>query len=392
MDNLISEQPITIESERFVHAEQIRLLYRQTTPATIGSPFAGALLIYLFRGVVENNYLFGWIFCLILVSVIRLMVSALFFRKELDQITILPWEKIYISGTVLHGSVWAIAWLFLIFTTDPAYHVYVVIWMIGLSASSISAYSVSLVTLLAFFIPVIIPGTIALMVVGQSQEVALGLAIILYSAVVLRAVVPINKLMLDAIRLNFYLKDEIQSRKKVEEQLQQLSLNDSLTGLANRRHMDEYLDTELKRAQRTLNPLSLVMVDIDCFKLFNDIYGHLGGDECLQRIGKIISRAVNRTSDLACRFGGEEFVLILPNTDANSAYLIAEELRKNVQALDIPHSGSELTGLDVVTISLGVATIIPEIDSTPSAIIQRADEALYKSKHNGRNQVAVDRH
>jgi len=377
------------EYKKFVRAEQIRLIYRQTAPAIAGNPLGGALLIYIFRNVVDNGILFTWLAFLILVSAIRVILSIAFSRRELDEVTILPWGQIYNLLTFLHGSVWAIAWIIFIPVEEPVYLVVVATWMVGLSAAAVSAYSVSLSSLVAYFVPVVLPGTVHLFVVGGSLATALGLAVILYSVVVLRAVLPINKLMLDAIRLNFNLKDEIHKRKKVEAKLREISLKDELTGLSNRRHFDNYLDTELKRAKRTLNPLSLILMDVDFFKAFNDSYGHPGGDACLQRIGRVIDTAVKRTSDLAFRYGGEELALILPNTNSDSAYMIAESIRKDVQALEIPHNGSKLSELNLVTISSGVATIISGKNTVASAIIQQADDALYQAKDDGRNQVVV---
>ena len=169
------------------------------------------------------------------------------------------------------------------------------------------------------------------------------------------------------------------------KRLEELSRVDGLTGIANRRRLDEELDREWKRMLREKRPLSVVLSDIDHFKLYNDTYGHQGGDECLIRVAKAIKESVNRPGDLTARYGGEEFCLVLPETSGLGAMKIAELVRKNVFELSLEHKSSPVA--EVVTLSLGVATLIPDIGSHPSVLLEAADRALYQAKGNGRNRV-----
>lgn len=181
-----------------------------------------------------------------------------------------------------------------------------------------------------------------------------------------------------------------ESQKRLAEtnlELLRLVNVDSLTGLANRRHFDESLHIEWKRAARNHLPLSVMMLDIDYFKLYNDTYGHLKGDEILRKVAEIVQKSVMRPSDQASRYGGEEFVVILPETAANGAYLLAEEIRKNVEALNIPHEGSKIAAC--LTISIGIASVVPSGDDTALSLVKLADTALYKAKDGGRNRVVV---
>ena len=162
---------------------------------------------------------------------------------------------------------------------------------------------------------------------------------------------------------------------------------DPLTGLANRRRFDEVLRSEYLRLKRSGAPLSVIMIDIDHFKRYNDRYGHPQGDECLRRVSAAIGKTVYRTSDLAARFGGEEFVVVIPETDAAGAHTVAENIRQAIGALSIAHK--ENTAAAHVTASLGVATrLAAELDS-PEAIISLADAALYRAKQHGRNRTEV---
>ncbi len=169
--------------------------------------------------------------------------------------------------------------------------------------------------------------------------------------------------------------------------LQRLMNSDGLTGLSNRRHFDEYLELEWRRAIRDQTQLSLMMIDVDYFKAFNDNFGHLEGDEALRQVAKAIRASCARPSDLPARYGGEEFALVLPNTSPGGARLLAEKLRMTVAGMNIPHiapaPGSSLT------VSIGVSTLTPEVGSNSRQLIQEADKGLYAAKHNGRNQVAV---
>ncbi len=169
-------------------------------------------------------------------------------------------------------------------------------------------------------------------------------------------------------------------------QLAQLSKTDSLTGIANRRYFDECLTLEYKRLARHQLPLSLVLLDIDYFKDFNDYYGHLAGDECLIRVATTIAACLQRPFDLAARYGGEEFACILPETDENGAWQLAENMRIAIEQLAIPHQRSAITSH--VTASLGIATIYCEARDRSIELLAQADQALYAAKRAGRNQVA----
>lgn len=181
------------------------------------------------------------------------------------------------------------------------------------------------------------------------------------------------------------VEDRTAELRVANKRLEELSRVDGLTGIANRRRLDEELDREWKRMLREKRPLSVVLCDIDHFKLYNDTYGHQGGDECLIKVAVAIKESVNRPGDLTARYGGEEFCLILPETSGHGAVQIAELVRKNVVALNLEHESSPLA--DFVTLSLGVATLIPDQDSQPSLLLEAADRALYQAKGNGRNRV-----
>ena len=170
--------------------------------------------------------------------------------------------------------------------------------------------------------------------------------------------------------------------------LQRLMNSDGLTGLSNRRHFDEYLELEGRRALRDQSQVSLLMIDVDYFKSYNDNLGHLEGDEALRKVATAIRDACSRPSDLPARYGGEEFALVLPSTSPGGARLMAEKLRQSVVALNIPHTTPD--GGANLTVSVGVATVTPQQGSDCRQLISAADKGLYIAKHNGRNRVGFE--
>lgn len=173
--------------------------------------------------------------------------------------------------------------------------------------------------------------------------------------------------------------------KRSRDLLQRLTTLDPLTGIANRRRFDAYLGAEWARAARDEQPLSLIMVDVDHFKRYNDRYGHVVGDQCLSQIAATLQGAVQRPADLVARYGGEEFACVLPGTDLAGAEQTAERIRAAIEHLALPHPDSPVAGH--VTISLGVATLFPHAEESSTSLIEAADRALYEAKQRGRNRV-----
>lgn len=179
-----------------------------------------------------------------------------------------------------------------------------------------------------------------------------------------------------------------ESEKKLSEAniaLQRLALLDGLTGIANRHRFDKVLATEWQRAVREKKSLALLMCDIDFFKSYNDIHGHLAGDECLKKVAAALTTNLRRPADLVARYGGEEFVLILPDTGRSGALVVAEACRSQIEALALPNGGSPLGG--VLTMSIGIGCLLPSMNTSCIDLIDIADRALYDAKDLGRNQI-----
>ena len=177
-------------------------------------------------------------------------------------------------------------------------------------------------------------------------------------------------------------------QKRAQEELQRLATRDGLTSIANRRSFDETLNTEWRRASRESRALSLLMIDVDFFKPYNDTYGHQSGDDCLRQIAAAMTGVVKRASDCVARYGGEEFSILMPATELGGARIVAERIRAAVEALRLPHSGSAVA--EHVTVSIGVACMHIAAGGEPAAqLIAAADAALYRAKHAGRNRIEL---
>ncbi len=203
---------------------------------------------------------------------------------------------------------------------------------------------------------------------------------------------PINPLRLQltitAMERIYAMRQKLHVAQKklvaANKELEQFAFYDKLTGLANRRNFDETLDREFKLAKRNKIPLSIIICDIDYFKIYNDTYGHQKGDDCLAAIAKIIGKIPVRPTDKACRYGGEEFTLILPNTNLQGGLIVAENTRQAVFDENIQHQGSKIA--TCVTLSLGLAAYTGQVQ-TGAELLKTADDALYRAKGNGRNRV-----
>jgi len=186
-------------------------------------------------------------------------------------------------------------------------------------------------------------------------------------------------------RARIALEKANQQLEAANKELEQLACMDGLTQIPNRRFFNEYLEKEWQRLAREQDSFALILSDIDHFKQYNDTYGHLAGDDCLKKIAQGISNCLRRPADRVSRYGGEEFVIVLPHTDLDGAVSVAESIQAEIAQLKIPHEQS--TAGQYVTLSLGVSCTVPDNKQRPQALVKTADQALYQAKESGRNQV-----
>ncbi len=407
-----------------IKTRKLEILYEQSYFSILLTSILAISMVFVFSDRLPINVLFSWLAIFIIISSLRLYNTHAFIRTEKASFNLTYWFSWHIVGVGVSGVVWGGFILLLAgFTSgDAAYLNLASICAAGLCAAAAAVYSFSFLSFLLFTIPVLCPLGVFLIVADHTTFNTLGYFVFLFLITMVFASWRLNvttshslRLQLEnqelltalgaekkqVIEINKQLEEDIKSRiqteaillyeKQIAEsnalKLKTLSIKDGLTGINNRRRFDEALYDEWNRAARQSTTISLILCDIDKFKEYNDTYGHLEGDKCLIKIARLIEDYARRAGDLAARFGGEEFAIILPDTGHKHAYQIAEQLRKGIAELAIPHETSSVT--DVITLSFGVHTMYPEKSIPENVLIARADKALYQAKKRGRNNVTA---
>ena len=382
-------QLLAKETSEHVFAEQVRLMFSQTKKATIGGLLSCTLFAAIFWHAIDPFYIACWFVLIVLLLSARALLYFLFLKDQRREHNIVQWNALYLLLTFAFGIAIGSASLVIHLTDDIAFHFLIIAWFIGYSALSVSAYSMNLKAVLALCLPLLSILFVSITLVGTQLHLLTAAAMSFWCVMVVITMRPVNHSMIKAIRLNYELAIEIEKRTQVEQQLRELSIRDGLTGLYNRRHFDETYGKELKRAQRSRTELSIVLIDIDCFKQFNDTYGHQEGDDCLRKVCDAIQQAVKRPDDMVARYGGEELVVLLPNTNGEQTLQLAEQMRNSILALAIRHEKSTVTKTPVVSVSIGIATLAADADPDTITLLKQADKALYQAKNSGRNQTVV---
>lgn len=329
-------------------------------------------------------------------------------------------RRLFILLTFLGGLSWGLMSTYILHVDTLAYALFVIILAEGMTAAGTAIYAAYPAIYASFAFPALLPQAIYLLVhQGQTQNIY-GALILIFLTLMTVTALRLTRLVDNSISIQFdnirLLDDIEEERKQISELNKQLELDleelrerdmqlieeknkaedlakkllilstrDGLTGIANRRHFDEFLAKEWNRAVRSGNYLSLILCDIDYFKSFNDRYGHQQGDRCLQYISNVLEEHTRREGDIAARYGGEEFVIVLSDTTLENAKIYAEKVKTAIETLAIPHESSAVA--NIVTISMGISSIVPTQDIYSSSLISEADMLLYHAKAKGRNRI-----
>ena len=365
--------------------EQVRHVYRQLPTMQIASFIVALALAYSVRNVVAHENIYAWLVLVMAIVSSRIIAYFKFIRVSNGAFKGDYWKNIYISLAFVSGVIWGIS-AFVIFPQGRPMYIFLLVLVIAsLSAATTVSHSSVRYGSTAWAAPALLLYALRCLSIGEEYGYILSFLIVLYLMTIYSYSETHRETISASMALRFENLELLEELKKVNAILLHISAVDGLTGLANRRAFDERMDREWRRSIREKSQISLIMIDIDHFKAYNDVCGHLAGDDCLKKVAQVLSQAMKRPSDLVARYGGEEFVAILPGTNIDGAVEIAEKIRKSVEDLGEPHPGSPTAPL--ITISVGAASVLPELGTSFLAIISLADLALYHAKQSGRNVV-----
>jgi len=364
---------------------QIAYLYKNKTLGIWSNTILAGILLGFFwlHFPQQHILLLIWFGLIITLSLVRYFIGKSFKpERQYTQQELTSWANRHVFFTSLLSTIWGLAGI-VFFPTDLPHLALLVLILFSVLLASIPTLAASRIAYYFQIFVTLAPTTILLFMGRENNYQLLALAVIIMA--------------LTLIYVSGYIYHLLYELQNAQIALQALADTDQLTGIANRRHFDRKFKVEWRRAMREQTPISLILVDVDYFKKYNDTYGHQAGDLCLQQIAMALDSISHRPADLASRYGGEEFSVLLPVTSQENAVMLAERLRKKIESLKIEHSSSKL---GIVTISVGVSCCQPAWDFTgntpdeeqkvtfPAMLLTAADNALYVAKEAGRNQVS----
>ena len=364
---------------------QIAYLYKNKTLGIWSNTILAGILLAFFWFHFPNQHisLLIWFGLIITLSLVRFFVGKNFKpERQYTQIELTSWANRHVFFTSLLSTIWGLAGI-VFFPSDLPHVALLVSVLFSVLLASIPTLAASRIAYYFQILVTLAPTTILLFMSRDAGHQLLAIAVIVMA--------------LTLVFVSGYIYHLLFELQNAQIALQSLADTDQLTGIANRRHFDRKFKVEWRRAMREQTPISLILIDVDYFKKYNDTYGHQAGDRCLQQIAMALESVSHRPADLASRYGGEEFSVLLPVTTQENAMMLAERLRKKVEALKIEHSSSDI---GIVTISIGVSCCQPIWDFTgntpdeeqkvtfPAMLLTAADNALYVAKEAGRNQVS----
>lgn len=365
------------------------MVYEQSRFLLMLAFAASVISLAFFRDATPHGqWLTLWFVCTGLVYGVRMTTVSLYGNNPALLDTI-EWERVYYVLSLLSGVCWALLGLF--YTDTWPVHSQLILFLIytGLVGGSFNLNASVKYGFPLFYIPV----TVSLMfIMLQRDDGSFGMVATLFLIYIASMQFTMTKLyrrLTETLEIKFANKQMAEALKHANALLKELSEIDSLTSLANRRAFDNRLAYEWERHRRTQQPLSLLLIDVDYFKNYNDHFGHTGGDACLKKVARILKARCRRAADTAVRYGGEEFALILPETDMRHALECAEQIRDAFAQARIPHPQSQVS--QYLTVSIGVSTMVPwekrAMQQEMNILVEHADVALYGAKNAGRNQV-----
>jgi diguanylate cyclase (GGDEF)-like protein len=358
----------------WVRSDRIQLLFLQSLPAVAISLAAATLLAIILWPAADHGAVVAWLVILSVTSLSRVVLFVAYRRKAPEGTQVLLWERPYLATLMASALTWGVGALWVMPKDSLLLQTVTLAILVGMAGGALSVYSAIRWLAIATIAAILLPATLWLLASGERTATLLGVGMILFCVSALRA----TKVLSNTLQQNFEMTHALREAKEIAEKLANI---DVLTGLTNRRAFLDRADAPFQFCRRYGLAVAAVMVDLDHFKQVNDSRGHAVGDMALQHVAHLIQSGV-RKSDLCCRWGGEEFVILLPDTGIDEAAGVAEKLRAAIVANPVPVPSGDVG----ITASFGVAADQRDLES----LIDRADAAMYQAKREGRNRVMRD--
>jgi len=372
------------------------MLHRNQSQSWIISILASTIIAYL--SLDSNNIVGGiaWWLIFITITLFRTWNTHQFCRAYANNrhINYPHWFNRFFAATVITGICWGAGGFVVGSYLQPLEQVYIFIVLIGVGAAAIPFLGVMKRVALSFQAVSTIPYVIYISILLEDRGTILLFMFALYMAAIIASVRRMDLNLTESMSLQYKntqmvntLSESNQLLQNANEKLENLTLEDALTQLHNRRYFEMQLKAEWKRESRDHKILTLMIIDIDYFKLYNDTYGHAEGDVCLKAVAQILRDCIHRPADIIARIGGEEFVVMLPDVDVDGTLTLAKQMQHQLHLASLTHATSPLS--ENITVSMGIASVVPDENSTALSLFKSADKALYKAKAKGRNQIVV---
>ena len=369
----MEESGIDLQHQMLV--ESLMFLYRSMPSSALGHVFAGVFVVYALWEVMAPTTLIIWLTVLTVVASFRL-VATLWVEKRLHDASVAQieqWAFFLLFCALLQTVTWG-ASVFLIWPEDFAHRAFLVVALAGIIAAGGIILALHQRSFAIYCLPIAIPAVIQLVMSGTRLELILAVLLVFYSGILFVSVNRLANVFQEGLRIRLLTQTE--------------SRTDALTALANRRGFDEALHDLWQQAIRTNQSMSLLIIDVDHFKLYNDYYGHPKGDIALKKVGELLSNIASRSTDLCARIGGEEFAVLMPATDLEGSRQVAEAIQTELTNARIPHRNSDRGFL---TVSVGLNVTTPDRQSSADLFMMETDQALYEAKESGRNKISLAR-
>ena len=378
---------IDIDISSWVYREKIKMMFGNFRQSWMLSLLVAGLLAYLAMDAGEYPIGLGWWTVFAVLILARLYLVIRFHKATIALHEYERWQQQFFIITMLTGIAWGVGAILIGSRLDAVGQIFILMILVGVSGVAIAMLGMLQRVMLAFQLPMVIPYVVWIAPSFDDRGMVLIMVTVLYLLTVIFAMKLLEKNVSATLSMQYKLEQRTEQLQDAYDKLQHMVLEDSLTGIHNRRYFEHEIEKEWKVARRNQTALALLIIDIDYFKLYNDSCGHAAGDACLRQVAGLLKQAVQRPGDVMARIGGEEFIALLPGEDAAGAYKVAHAMQTILQQAEIVHPSSPVNAF--VTVCIGYCVAIPEGDETWLGLFQAADKALYKAKTNGRNQIVA---